>query len=245
MRSTPRRFFRIAIFLLTFLICLYFFLHSSFFEIDKINVTGITMVSEQEVLEMSEIEIKQNLFEVNEQIASRSVELHPMVKKVEIIRHIPRTLEIKVTERVIWAVIPMREEFLIVDNEGVCIDKVSQFPNIGIPIITMEPDLDRVNLGQEVHPAGIHLIKKVWDGLSAQQRKSVSDFHYNADTGELLIYTTQGTEIKFGSDDRFKEKVALFDQVFELEQNFSENGAEVIEYVDIRFKGQPVVKTRT
>jgi len=34
------------------------------------------------------------------------------------------------------------------------------------------------------------------------------------------------------------------EQVFEIEAELDEKGTDVLEYVDLRFKGQPVLKTR-
>ena len=60
----------------------------------------------------------------------------------------------------------------------------------------------------------------------------------------MIIYTVKGTEIRFGNADRFQEKVGQISQTFAIEADFAENGMEALEYIDLRFKGQPVVKTR-
>lgn len=245
MKRAPKRFFRISIFLLTIFVCVYFFLHSSFFKIDKIDVTGVSLVSRQEVLELSGIKTGENIFKVNEQVAARAVELHPMVKKAQLLRHLPRKLEIQVTERVMWAIVPLPNGFLVIDSDGVCIDKVLHLPDGDYPVITLEPIPERIRLGQAVAPEGMGLIGKVWQGLSGDQRTRISDFHYAAGSQELIIYTEQGTEIKFGSADRLPEKLAGIRNVFQLENDFSESGTEILEYVDLRFSGQPVVKTRS
>lgn len=245
MKNSSRRFFRISIFLLVIFVCVYFFLHSSFFQVDKIEVTGISMVTQPEVIELAGIKTGQNLFEINEQIVSQAVMLHPMIKQAQLIRHLPRTLEIKVTEREVWAVVPLSGEFLIVDTEGICIDKVSQFPQLDYPLITLDPMPERVNLGRAVQPEGMELIRKIWEGLSVEQRDQVSDFHYRSSGAEVVFYTKSGTEVRFGSNERIEEKLALLGQVFNLEADFAKSGKDVLEYVDLRFKGQPVVKTRS
>lgn len=243
MISASRRFFRIAIFLLLVIICVYFFFHSSFFQVDTIEVTGNSTVSQQEIIDMARIESGIKLFEANEKLISQAVELHPMVKQAQLVRHLPRTLEIKVTERIMWAVVPGVDEFFVVDTEGVCINKLLQFPSTEVPVITIEPVPQQVIMGQALEPRGIDLIRKVWEGLSDRERDQVSDFNFTVAGQELTIYTLEGTEIKFGVDERLDEKLSALSQVFQLEQDFMKTGQEDLIYVDVRYKGQPVVKT--
>lgn len=243
MKSTPRKFFRTSIFLLLIMICVYFFLHSSFFQVDTITVTGNSVVSQQEIISMSGIIEGINLFTANEKLVSRAVELHPMVKQAQLVRHLPRTLEIQVTERTMWAVVPVTGEFLIVDGEGFCINKSLLLPSIELPVITVDPVPQQIILGQAVEPQGIALIRQIWDGLSEEERGKFSDFHYTVSSGELVMYTVEGTEIRFGTDERLDEKIAAIDQVLDLEEDFQEAGKESLIYVDIRYRGQPVVKT--
>lgn len=243
MKSTSRRFFSAAIFLLLIILCIYFFLHSSFFQVDTIKVTGNSTIPQQDIIDLAGIETGIKLFEANENLVSKAVELHPMVKEAQLVRHLPRTLEIKVTERVMWAVIPAINEFLIIDSEGVCINKSLQFPSTEVPLITIEPVPQQIILGQAVEPGGMDLIRKVWEGLSDGERQQVSDFHFAVASQQLTIYTLQGTEIKFGIDERLEEKLSTLSQVFQLERDFIDTGQDDLIYVDMRYKGQPVVKT--
>ncbi len=243
MKSTSRRFFSAAIFLLLIILCIYFFLHSSFFQVDTIKVTGNSTIPQQDIIDLAGIETGIKLFEANENLVSKAVELHPMVKEAQLVRHLPRTLEIKVTERVMWAVIPAINEFLIIDSEGVCINKSLQLPTPEIPVITVDPVPQQIIMGQAVEPQGVDFIRKIWDELSEQERAQISDFHFTSTSQELIIYTAEGTEIRFGKKERLDEKLSVISQVFKLEQEFLEAGQDALVYVDVRYKGQPVVKT--
>jgi len=243
MKGTPRRFFRASIFLLLAMICVYFFLHSSFFQVDTITVTGNSAVPNHDIIELSGLEEGINLFSADENLVSRAVEIHPMIKQAHLVRHLPRALEIQVSERTMWAVVPANNEFLIVDDEGVCINKSLLFPSLELPVITIDPVPQGILPGQALESQGIALIRKVWDGLSEQEQERISDFHYTVSNQELIIYTIEGTEIRFGKDERLDEKLSAMNQVFQLEQDFDKSGQEALVYVDIRYKGQPVVRT--
>ncbi|MEN6462048.1 MAG: FtsQ-type POTRA domain-containing protein [Syntrophomonas sp.] len=244
MKNSSRKGFSISILILTILFSIYLFLHSSFFNINKISITGLNNVSATEIKALAGIKTGTNIFEINSEICSRSIQIHPMVKKALIIRHLPRRIEIKVTERKMWAVVPYNEDFLCIDDEGTCLDKVNNINISAYPIITLSKAPEHVMLGQAVAPVSTKMIRQVWNALTPSNQKQISEFHYLNQKEGLVIYTVKGTEIKFGNLDRLKEKTRFFDQIFEMEKDFPGQYKEVLQYVDLRYKGQPVIKTR-
>lgn len=244
-KKTPNKLFVIALLLLLVLICLYLFLHSSIFDIKTVKITNNHNVTREEVLALAGVSTGTNLFQLDRELTRRSVKMHPMVKDAQVIRHLPATIEIKINERKSWAVIPYNDLFLLVDDEGFCIDKLNQLPEQEIPIITMDKVAERVNLGQVVAPEAIKMISKVWQALDAKDRQNISQFHYSNQEKSLLIYTLHGTEIRFGNLDRLQDKAAQFSEALKIEADFEKEGKDVVNYIDLRFKGQPVVKTRT
>jgi len=243
-QGSSYKLFRIPVFLLLILICVYLFIHSSFFAIDEIYVTGLQNVAKNEIIQLSGLSSGMNIFTINETLASKAVEMHPLIKSSKIVRHLPRKIEIQVQERKVWALIPYQGGLLCVDEEGICIDKLNYFSLLNYPVISMDKLPERVILGQAVEEKGVKLARKVWNALNSEQRKQISQIHYQNEKGEIIIYTNEGTEIKWGQDDRMEEKTVSFDQILKLEKDMIEKGNDALEYVDLRFKGQPVVKTK-
>ncbi len=242
-KKTFRRIFSFAILIFVILTSVYLFLHSSYFNTDKVYATGLSQLSEEEVIDFSGITIGQNIFEVNKRVIAKMIQVHPMVKEAEVLRHLPRAVEIKVVERKIWAIVPYNNEFLCIDDEGIVIDRKITMDLSNYPLITFSNQPEKVNLGRAFEPEGVHLIKMVWETLDNTSKDYISDFHYN-DKEELVIYTALGTEIRFGNEERLEEKTSFFKEIIKLETEFDQNGKEVLEYIDLRFKGQPVVKTK-
>ncbi len=236
--------FAIFVFILLILICAYLFLHSSFFAIDKIYVTGSKNVSQSEIIKISGLKQGVNIFTINEKLCNQAVAIHPLIKSSIIVRHLPRQVEIQVKERKIWALIPYQGAFLCVDDEGICIDKLSYLSLVDYPVITMDKMPDHVNLGQAVNETGVKFAKQIWSKLSANEHKEISQFHYQNKSGEVLLYTCQGTEFRWGNTERLEEKIAFFKQMLKVESDMQSKGNDNLDYVDLRFKGQPVVKTR-
>lgn len=243
-QGRPGRFFRISVFILLILVCAYLFLHSSFFAIDKIYVSGLHNVPQNEVIKLSGLSTGMNVFTINEKLSGQAIEIHPLIKSSIIIRHLPREIEIQVQERKIWALVPYQGSLLCVDEEGICIDKLNYFSLTDYPVVTMDTVPEHVTLGQVVDEAGIKLARDIWKSLDTKQQKEISQIHYQNQKKEILIYTNCGTEIRWGKADRMEEKVAFLGQMLDLEKDMQSKGNDALDYVDLRFKGQPVVKTR-
>lgn len=236
---------KISLLTLLVLVCVYLFLHSSIFNISKVTVSGNQKVSSDEITALAGITPGENLLKIDRQLVERSVKIHPMIKNAQMIRHLPHTLEIKIQERTSWAVIPYEDLFLLIDDEGHCLDKLNKLPDSNIPIITMDKLPERVNLGQAINQPAIKMIGTVWKSFNPQERQSISQFHFLNKPNSLLIYTLEGTEVRYGTLERVDEKAANFTEALKIEASLLKEGKDVLDYVDLRFQGQPVVKTRT
>ncbi len=236
---------KISFLILLVLVCIYLFLHSSIFNISKVYASGNKKVTSDEIIALAGITPGENLFKIDRDLIERSVKIHPIVKSAQLIRHMPHSVEIKIQERSSWAVIPYEDLFLLIDDEGHCLDKLNKLPDGNIPIITMDKMPERVNLGQAVNQDAIKMIKTVWKSFDAQDRGNISQFHYMNNQKSLLIYTLEGTEVRYGKLERIDEKAANFTEALRIEAILQKEGKDQLDYVDLRFSGQPVVKTRT
>jgi len=236
--------FRIVLLLFTALISVYLFLHSSIFRIRSIEVSGNNRVNSEEVLALAGLAAGTNIFAFEESSVIKTLELHPIIKNVEVKRKLNMSVAIQIVERQVWAIIPYGELFLCIDDQGVCFDKLNMTPIDNCPLITLQTPPEYVSLGQAVNIQATNMISQVWNAIPAEQRPYISEFHYVNDDGTLKIYTVKGTEVRFGNLERLDEKAKTFAQVIQLENDLNKQGRDVLEYVDIRFKGEPVVKTR-
>lgn len=232
-------------FIILGLVSVYFFMHSSVFDISRLEVTGNDKVTEEEILALSGLAPGVNIFDFDERMVARSIAVHPRIKQVDIRRHLFAEVSINVIERQIWAVIPFHELFLCIDENGICFDKLNRVPaEPEILIIALETMPDYVNLGQAINPQATDKIRVVWQAIPDQQRQFISDVYYHNQDETLKIYTLQGTEIRFGDLERIDEKIKMLSEVLEMEKDMADEGTDSLEYVDIRFKGEPVVKTK-
>lgn len=242
--ARKRRLFSISLFILVLLLCVYLFLHSSVFKVDRVYASGMVKVSQAEILALAGINSGQNIFTVDAEIVRKAVQTHPMVKRADMLRRLPHDIEIRIVERQVWALVPYKNIMLFLDDEGVCIDRVAGVTIEDYPLITIDLLPDRINLGQAVYPAAVQQVKTIWDSMG-EERKNISEFHYRTGSDEILLYTRAGTEIRFGKMERLDEKLIYIKAVFNMEKDMKREGHETLQYVDLSFDGEPVMKTKT
>ena len=76
-----------------------FAMTSPIFNIKEINVTNNTIVSNEEIISLSELKLDQNIFKFSKNSVSNKIKQNAYIEDVKIYRKIPGTLQIDVTER--------------------------------------------------------------------------------------------------------------------------------------------------
>ncbi len=122
--------FRNALVLSIVLLCIYFFMNSTFFNIEKVYFTGLNQISAAEMEDLSKIKTGSNIFKINSRLYSKDFVAHPMVKQVEIVKHFPRQIEVQITERVTWAVIPYQKNSFSLMKRGFVLTRLLNCPGL-------------------------------------------------------------------------------------------------------------------
>ncbi len=155
-RRKKHYFLRFLVFL-ALIYGLYYFITSDFFNIRTIQVSGNYHYTSQEVIEKSGVELGINLFTLDASRVKETVLKDPYVKAVYLKRIIPGTIRITVREREAAAGIPYGTTYILIDSQGVVLEKVDYSPEltilVGMTIRNMEPgkviDVEEGSLLQE------------------------------------------------------------------------------------------------
>ncbi|MGE5371793.1 MAG: cell division protein FtsQ/DivIB [Solirubrobacterales bacterium] len=224
---------------LSVLVALYFFLHSSLFLIQKVFVSGNRVVSANEILKLSGIRAGSNIFDMKGTAAAKAIMIIPRVKVAEVIRHLPNEVEITITERKPWAYVIHGSDLLVIDDEGVCIEKNMPLEKYDLPIITFEGTPARVKEGQRLNSKAVKTVRKLILALPRPIAAVISDYHCDA-KGQVFFYTVDGTEVRFGGMERLPEKIRLLTNALNLKK--PDGSEQPLRYVDLRYKGLPVIR---
>lgn len=243
----PKKFARrlsVVLLVLVVLFSIYFLMRSSMFRVTRLEVIGNDRISSEEVIALSGLVLGVNTLQFDADTSAAAIETHPVIQKAVVKRRWIKTVAIQITERQIWAIIPYGDTFLGLDENGIYFDKLHNPLLNTYPIITLDYLPENITLGQAVYTPATDMIRQVWQALPASQRTVISEMHYQNQEDTLKIYTVKGTEVRFGNLEGLEEKIKRFAEALEIENDFELQGKEVLDYVDIRFKGEPVIKTR-
>lgn len=103
---------------------------SIFFNVDTIKVTGDTRYTTEQVIEASGIRQKQNIFMVSERAAHKKIiAACPYIENVKLVRHLPNTVELRVTESSeVYACINDSGVVTMVNAQGMVMEQSGALP---------------------------------------------------------------------------------------------------------------------
>lgn len=223
------------------LLASYFFIHSPYFSLQNIQVQGYEVLPAEKIIEMSGITTGINIFRTDNQGAITKLMMHPSIKKAEITRKLPSTLAIKITERTPAALVVGQDGFIVVDEEGVYIKKVSDLQGMHLPLISgVEVDKNHrpgANISTQGLSASIKLISLMDKTLQENVSEIMAPTPYS-----LTLKTIQGVEVRFGEPVELERKLKIIEEL--LLDNGSVINSQTVEYIDLRYNAPPVIKRK-
>ena len=180
-------------------------------EISNINVSGLELVTHEEVIQLSGIVKGQNILSADLSNGARGIEGHPWINTAQIERNIPDTINIEVTERRPLGLVSM-DSLYVADENGVLFKKYSPEDALDLVLIT---GLERgeVEGGYILESELVDLI-----GYFAAREDfnltDLSEIHYDREYGVSLYTLEGGIRLHLGSG-RVVEKMLAFEDVLD------------------------------
>jgi cell division septal protein FtsQ len=211
----------------------------SFFNINKIEVTGNTTLESDFLSNLAGDFIGQNLYAVSKKNVMVKFNNIIRVKDVTVVRMFPDKLKIKIRERrgvfsLITAdgeLFPIDDEFVILDN-----DNFSLFTNI--PMIHLQNTKEDIIPGMQMQSDELNEIFSFYTEI----RKIESDFFdkvseiFISDEEIHVVEKNKGYLVIFGND-------SLEDQLKQFSFIEENRDFEVGSTVDLRFEDQLIIRT--
>ncbi|MCL0101036.1 FtsQ-type POTRA domain-containing protein [Peptococcaceae bacterium] len=236
-----------SLFLLISFLSIYIFLKSPFFEVQHIhvvvdeNLLSLLDADYLKYVELSGLKTKENIFKLNLSKGKENISLLPEVKEVEISRKFPSTIIINVHKRQPVAMLSCGDVFIVLDAEGVCVQK-SRLSKEMFPVITWENYISEVKEifisvqpGDVVNHASVKAGLEVIDELPCELVEMLSEVRISEN--KVIIYTANGIQGRFGMPCEIYQKGTVFLQIL---KHLNEN--EIIEYIDVSSLKSPVIK---
>lgn len=220
----------------------YFFINSAFFGLQYIVVEGNAALSDEEIIAQSGLALGTNLFKVDTNEAAVKIRMYPVIKRIEIERKLPATLNLKVEERIVVARIVDLQGFIEVDGEGVYIRHTTDQSSEQLPVISgislSEQDKPGAGLSSPGLVAALELIRLMDESFLDNVARIIA-----ASPESLTLQTTKGVEVRFGKPEDLERKIAIMQNL--LVQNEGVINSQTVEYIDLRYDTSPVIKRKS
>ena len=210
------------------MIGLYF---SPLLRVQNIEVTGTTVVSAEEVLNLVSLDHDSMLRVDTNDIAQR-VDSLPMVLKTSVERDWPQTIHIDVTERSPWGYWMSGDNLYVIDSEGYVLTGV-QADDEAITIHATDAALPLVP-GDRVDGDAVFLAQVLVQRVPKAVSTTVTAIEFSAELG-LAVETTAGYEVVIGDSQNFDHKLAVWEA---LEGQVGAEGMSG-HVLDLRFGDRP------
>src|SRR5699024_8522822 len=113
------------------LIAIIVYLQSPFSNVAYVAVEGNNVITDDQVIAFSELELDQNIWRMNKKSVEEKIKEHPVVKDVKVERKLPQTVLITVSEKRIVGYIKEKDYYLPILNDGVIITN-TEYAKIGL-----------------------------------------------------------------------------------------------------------------
>jgi cell division protein FtsQ len=213
---------------------------SDLFILKKVKIEGNNFVTDEEILKLASIKISDKLYEVDITSRQKRISENPFIKGVTITRNPPSTLVITIIER--EPVFFLNETDLYpVDNEGYIMPHLKIGKMYDLPIVSgikvKEKKFGEKNKDTKINQT-ILLLEKIKE-IDKNLYHIISEIHFDKNEEIRLHLIKGGSEIVVGKNDFLKKFVYLGGFLRELNK---ETEINKIDYIDLRFENQIVVK---
>jgi len=165
-------------------VCWHWACQSELFMISQVLVKGCDHLTEEEVLQLSDVTARDNLLSLDLESIATNIEAHPWVNAVEVKRELPDHLMITIKEHAPVALLNS-DKIYLVDEQGKIIDELSTEERISLPIIT---GVDPKYIENHQIQKALELISMASKGTRTLGVNNISQIHI-AGRDTLILYT--------------------------------------------------------
>lgn len=242
-KKRPLR-FRLFLFLFLLLILSvggYYALSLPIWRIQEVVVNGANMLSAEEIKDLSGVPISENLFLTSFARVRNNLRKITAIKEFHIYRIPPATVLIRIRERRPIAVVILKDKSAIVDEEGFILNRN---PNLTLNVPNMT-ELPVVSGAVTSETAGEEKIDSQVSHLIAEIIVELSNLlgprHIQLEIGgfeKINLLLDDLLRVKIGRDENINRKMEVFKALLPV----TAGKWTQVEYVDVRYPDNPVIK---
>lgn len=210
-------------------------------KVKRVTIEGNRIVETAEIMQLIKVPKNSQLEDVDLMAVRRDILNHHFIKEAVVERDLPATLRVSIQERVPLAIINSTE-ILYLDDEGVVLPHSISKHLFDLPVLTGLPADSPPKPGMTLKHPDIQEALRI---LASSKLVSKELYHLISEVrlrngGDIVLYAAEsGVPIIFGRGN-IADKLVRF--VSFWERVARERGPETLQYIDLRFDDQVVVR---
>ena len=213
-------------------------LESGYFGVKQVRVEHQVRVSEGDILDASDIEIGDSLFDLELHMIGLKIEEHAWIAKAEVERSFPDQVVIRVVEREARAIIDL-DYLYYVDRAGEVFKMLDAGDELDFPVIT---GIDRQYLldNPDKTQDSVNLALQLMDALESRtlfNLDDISEIHFEEQEGLVMHTRIGGVPVRMGTQG-FDTKLNRLESIYDdLEPRLM-----ALKYIDLNVTDRVIVK---
>lgn len=202
------------------LVVLALFLLSDLFNIKTIKVEQNNIISEEEIINLSGLQIDENMFKFLKGKIKDNIKTNPYIKEVQIKRNLDGTVTIQVEERVATFLLKTEDKYAYIDNQGYILEIVSKADKLteitGFTAQNIVP-------GERLIVEDLEKLDTVIKIMEAAQNKnlekSITTIDISDKTNYLITMKNEKKVIHFGDSSNINDKFLYIEALLKDTKN--------------------------
>lgn len=193
--------------LLMITIGMYTILNSELFETKTIEISGNTIMSDDEIIKKLDIKVDKNIFMYNTKKMVNKLKNNPYIEEVKVKRNLPSRLNITIKEKEIYAILRDEKDYCYVDNQVKLIEKIKDIEGddtVKVDIEYIIEDNDIRFKDKEEKDILINLLNAIKE---CNLSKKINEINFEK-SDIINIYTNDNIQIKLNKDKNIKYNIS-------------------------------------
>ena len=220
-RNRNKRIIKISLLFILFIIVILCAMFSPLFNIKTIEVNGNKIVTKNEIISLSKIQIEENSFKLSKGKIKKQVKENAYIQDVKITRKLPSTILIEIEEREPAYLLEYAGSYVVIDKQGYMLEIKTE--KISLPVIQGEvtetsnfvvgnrlctEDLERLGVISKIAElAKVNDIYTIITGIDISNKENIK-----------LIFETEEKVAYLGDSTNMNTKILMIKSILEKEE---------------------------
>ena len=199
-------------------------LMSSIFNIKRIEIANNNIISEEEIIRLSGIELDTNMFKYSKKNIKNNLKKNAYIEDVKVKRKINGTVILTIEERTPTYMLKFANSYVYINNQGYVLE-ISENP-IEVPTITgYETQMDNIKEGDRLIVSDLQkladVIKIMTSATETDFASLITSIDITSKTNYILTLASENKIVQFGETTNINVKILKIKEVLEREKGIT------------------------